>query len=93
MNSIVASFQNILLLGGLGNPMASLQKQKKRYFSSARDGGLQHAEQCFGFRDIKDFDPSSDVVFVSIDLEYRKEQNLAPHLLENSASQLPTLDI
>jgi hypothetical protein len=43
-------------------------KQKKRDFGIARDGGLQHAEQFFGLRDIKDFDSSSDIVFVSIDL-------------------------
>jgi hypothetical protein len=49
--------------------MESLKKQKKRYFSSALDGGLQHAEQLSRLRDIQDFDPSSDVVFVSLDLE------------------------
>ena len=78
--------------------MASLKKQKKRYFSNARDGGLKHAEQFFGLRDIKDFDPSSDVVFVSFDLEVSRQErfkgpNPAPHLSENSASQLSTLDI
>jgi hypothetical protein len=65
----VVPFQNILLLGELGNLMASLRKQKKRYFSRALDGGLQYAEPFFRLRDIQDFDPSSDVVFVSLNLE------------------------
>jgi hypothetical protein len=74
----VVAFQNILLLGELGNLMASLKKQKKRYFSSARHGGLQHAEQFFGLRGIQDFDPSSDVVFVSLDLEVSRQERSKP---------------
>jgi len=53
--------------------MASLKK-KNRDFNIARDGGLPHAEQFFGLPDIKDFNPSSDVVFVSIDLEVSREE-------------------
>jgi len=74
--------------------MASL-KQKNRDFGIACDGGLQHTEQFFGLRDNKDFDPSSDVVFVSIDLEVSKQEisKSGLHLSKNLASQLSTLDI
>jgi hypothetical protein len=65
---------SILLLGEKpGNLMASL-KQKNRDFGIARDGGLQHAEQFFGLRHIKDFNPSLDIVFVSIDLEVSRQE-------------------
>ena len=73
--------------------MASL-KQKKQDFRIARHGGLKHTEQFLKLRDINDFDPSLDVVFVSIDLKYqdKKNANLLPHLLKNSALQLSILD-
>jgi hypothetical protein len=69
---------SILSLGEKpGNLMASL-KQKKRDFGIARDGGLQHAEQFLGLRDIKDFNPCSDIVFVSIDLEVSRQEISRP---------------
>jgi hypothetical protein len=70
--------QSILLLGEKpGNLMASL-KEKKRDCGIARDGGLHHAEQFLGLRDIKDFNPSSDIVFISIDLEVSRQEISKP---------------
>lgn len=57
--------------------MASL-KQKKRDFSIACHGGLKHAEQFLGLRDMKDSDPILDVVFVSIDLEVSRSERGKP---------------
>jgi hypothetical protein len=59
------------------NLMASLER-RKRDFGIARAGGLQHAEQVFGLRDIKDFDSFSDIVFVSIDLEVSRQEICKP---------------
>jgi hypothetical protein len=72
--------------------MESLKKQKKRYFSSACDGGLQHAEQYFGLRDIKDFDPFSDVFFVSLDLEVSRQERSKPGALLVREFGIATLD-
>ncbi|KIM96022.1 hypothetical protein OIDMADRAFT_59109 [Oidiodendron maius Zn] len=57
--------------------MASL-KQKKQDFSIACHGGLTHAEQFLGLRDMKDSDPILDVVFVSIDLEVSRRERGKP---------------
>jgi hypothetical protein len=54
--------------------MASLKQ--KSDFGIAKSGGLQHAEQFLGLRDIKD--PSSDVIFVSIDLEVSRQEVSKP---------------
>ena len=57
--------------------MAS-RKEKKREFGIARHGGLHHAEQFLGLRDIQDFNSSSDIVFVSIDLEVSRQERPKP---------------
>ena len=56
----------------------ALLKHKKREFGIARGGGLQHAERFLGLRDIGDFHSSSDVVFVSIDLEVSRQERSKP---------------
>jgi hypothetical protein len=53
-------------------------KQKKRDFGIAHDGGLQYAEQFFGLQESKDFNPTSDVVLVSIDLEVSRQERSKP---------------
>jgi hypothetical protein len=69
---------SILLLGEKSGSLMASRKQKKRAFGIARDGGLHHAEQFFGLRDIKDFNSSSDIVFVSIDLEVSRQERSKP---------------
>jgi hypothetical protein len=69
---------NILLLGNPGICLMASLKQKKRDFRIAHHGGLKQTEQFLGLRDIKDFDPSLDVVFVSIDLEVSRQEKGKP---------------
>jgi hypothetical protein len=57
--------------------MAS-SNQKKQDFGVVCYGGLEYAEQFLGLRDIKDFDPSLDAVFVSIDLEVSRQERGKP---------------
>jgi hypothetical protein len=81
----------LLLVEKPGNLMASL-KQKKRDFGIARNGGLHHAEQFFGLRDIKDFNPSSDIVFVSIDLGVSRQEISKPGAPPVKEFGIATLD-
>lgn len=53
-------------------------RQKKQDFGITRNGGIQQASQFFGLQEIKDFDPSSDIVFVSIDLEVSRQERSKP---------------
>ena len=57
--------------------MASL-KRKNPDFIIACNGGLTHAEQFLGLRDMKGSDPILDVVFVSIDLEVSRRERGKP---------------
>lgn len=56
--------------------MASLKK--KQEFCPASEGGLWVAEELFGTRDVTNFDPSLDVIFVSIDLEVARNERSKP---------------
>jgi hypothetical protein len=73
--------------------MASLNR-KKQDFSIAFQGGLKHAEEFLGLRDIKDFDPSLDAVFLSIDLKVPRQEQSKPGAppLKNSVLQPSILD-
>lgn len=67
----------------------SRQKNKKRDFGIARDGGLKDAE---GFLELRDLDPSLDVVFVSIDLEVSRQEGGKPGVPLIKEFGIATLD-
>ncbi len=67
-------------------------KQKKRDFGIAHDGGLQYAEQFFGLQNSKDLNSTSDVIFVSIDLELSREERSKPGIPLVREFGIATLD-
>lgn len=56
------------------------------------EGGLEHAEQFLGLRDSQLFDPSLDIVFVSIDLEVPRQEQGKPGALLVKEFVIATLD-